>query len=196
LLPKVRLAVASDVRWITGKFWARRRFAAIAWSAVVTTCLLFAPTSTIAQTTLRVATSDTLPGFHVGDLPRYLAQQMSRVMLSEWRFEPAAAAASPALDRVEWSFKLSPYAGGEELSFVRPNMAQRIFGAHRPVTVEARLYLNGEYQTTVEQQATIEGGPDDPDLAAAVAQVTRNLLGSQGALRAIDQPQAPSERAR
>jgi hypothetical protein len=121
---------------------------------------------------------------------------MEQARLAEWRFEPAAAARGPALDRVEWSFKLNPYAGGEQRRFVRPHMDQRTFGAHRPVTIEARLYLNGEYQTVVEQQATIEGGPDDPDLAAAVAEVTRNLLGRQGAYHAIDRGQAPSQRVR
>ena len=29
--------------------------------------------------------------------------------------------------------------------------------------------MNGKYQTLVEKQAVIEGGPTDPDLAAAVA---------------------------
>jgi hypothetical protein len=86
-------------------------------------------------------------------MPRYLSQQMEQVRFSEWRFEPAGANGL-APDRVEWSFTMNPYAGGEQRSFVRPHMEQRIFGAHRPVTIEARLYLSGEYQTMVEQQAT------------------------------------------
>jgi hypothetical protein len=139
----------------------------------------------MAQIILQIAAGDTLPGFHIGDLPRYLARQMAEVQLADWRFEPATGS-GPALDRVEWRFKVSPYAGGEQRNFVRPHMDQRIFGAHRPVTIEARLYLKGEYQTIVEQQATIAGGPADPDLAAVVASVTRNLLGPQGAYRAID----------
>jgi hypothetical protein len=72
-------------------------------------------------------------------------------------------------------------------------MAERIFGAHRPVTIEARLYLNGEYQTLVEKQAVIGGGPDDTNLAAAIASVTQNLLGSQGAHRAIDSGRHPTQ---
>ena len=56
-------------------------------------------------------------------------------------------------------------------------MAEWVFGVRRPITIEARLYLNGEYQILVEKQAVIRGGPDDPDLAAAVASVTQNLLG-------------------
>jgi hypothetical protein len=148
-----------------------------------------------ASTTLNVQAVDTLPGFHLADLPRYLALHMADAHLADWRFEPAAGSAS-APDRIEWSFKWSPYAGGEVRSFARPHMADRIFGVHRPVTIEARLYLNGEYQTLVEKQAVIEGGPDDPDLAAAVVSVTQNLLGAQGAYRAIDSGLHPASRAR
>jgi hypothetical protein len=35
--------------------------------------------------------------------------------------------------------------------------------------IEVRLYLNGKYRRLVKKKAIIEGGPDDPDLAAAVA---------------------------
>ena len=62
-------------------------------------------------------------------------------------------------------------------SFVPPYMNDKTFGVHRPITIEARLYLNGVYQTHVKETAIIEGGPDDPDLAAAVASLTQNLLG-------------------
>jgi len=59
------------------------------------------------------------------------------------------------------------------------------FGVHRPITIEARLYLNGKYQTLVKEKAIIQGGPDDPDLAAAVANLTQNLLNPSGAYRSI-----------
>ena len=77
-------------------------------------------------------------------------------------------------------------------TFVRPHMAERTFAAHRAITIEARLYLNGEYQTLVKQQAVVQGGPGDPDLATAVASVTQNLLGPQGAFRAIDSGRRPA----
>ena len=76
-------------------------------------------------------------------------------------------------------------------SFMRPHMAERIFGVHRPITIEARLYLNGKYQILVEKQAVIQGGPDDPDLAAAVASVTQNLLGPRGAFHAVESGRCP-----
>ena len=168
------------------------RAALVAQSALAVSLSLFAPANAAAPLTLQVETSDTLPGFHLGDLPRYLALHMAEARLVDWRFEPAAEKGS-APDRIEWKFKLNPYAGGEVRNFTRPHMAERIFTAHRPITIEARLYLNGQYQTLVETQAIIQGGPDDPDLAAAVASVTQDLLGPQGAFRAIDSGPLPTQ---
>ncbi len=81
---------------------------------------------------------------------------------------------------------MSPYAGGEVRNFVHTFVYERQLGVHRPITIEARLYLSGEYQTLVEQQAIIYGGPNDPELAAAVASATQNLLGPSGAYHATD----------
>ena len=97
-------------------------------------------------TTLQVAISDTLPGLHRADLPRHLAQWMAEAQLPEWRFAPVADSGA-ARDRIEWSFKLNPYAGGEVRKFAPSRPAERTLGASRPITIEARLYLNGEYQT-------------------------------------------------
>jgi hypothetical protein len=164
----------------------------VAQLALVAAVLLFAPVNAEEPMTLQVEAFGALPGFHLGALPRYLAPHMAGARLADWRFEPAAHKGS-APDRVEWRFKLNPYAGGEVRNFIRPHMAERTFAAHRPITIEARLYLNGEYQTLVKQQAVIQGGPDDPDLLAAVASVTQNLLGPQGAFRAIDSGRAPAQ---
>jgi hypothetical protein len=165
-------------------------------AALAAIVFLFAPAvAAAAPLTLQVEVSDTLPGFHIGDLPRYLALHMAEARLADWRFEPAADNGSAA-DRVEWTFKLNPYAGGEVRNFTRPHMAERTFGAYRPVTIEARLFLNGQYQTLVEKQAVLQGGPGDPDLAAAVASATQDLLGPQGAFRAIDTGRAPAQGSR
>jgi hypothetical protein len=141
--------------------------------------------SAAAQTTLQVAAAHGLPGLHHSALARFIAAHMAGAGLADWRFEPAAGDAIAA-DRVEWTFRLNPYAGGEVRNFAHTSTDEWRFGVHRPVTIEARLYLNGEYQTLVEIQAIIQGGADDPDLAAAVENVAQNLLGPTGAYRAID----------
>jgi hypothetical protein len=89
---------------------------------------------------------------------------------------------------------LNPYAGGEVRSFVHSLSHEDWFGANHPVTIEAKLYLGGEYQTLVEGQATVRGGPNDPGLASAVVSATQSLLGPSGAYRAIGMGLAPVDR--
>jgi hypothetical protein len=174
---------------------AWRRVAVVGWLALVAAFGPFATAPAAASSTLEVEASNVLPGFHRGDLPRYLAQHMAEARLSDWHFEPGAGN-TRAADRVEWSFRLNPYAGGEVRSFARSLFGERKFDAPRPITIEARLYLNGEYQTIVEEQAIVRGGPNDPDLAAVVAKITQNLLGSSGAYRGIDIGQHRADPAR
>jgi hypothetical protein len=173
--------------------WLRFDRVALAAGLVLAATLVPFPATAAASVTLRVEAADTLPGFHLADVPRYLALHMAEARLVDWHFEPAADEGSSP-DRVEWTFRLNPYAGGEVRSFMRPHMAERIFGVHRSITIEVRLYLNGKYQTLVEKQVVIQGGPDDPDLAEAVASLTQNLLGASGAYRAIDSRQRPAYR--
>jgi len=145
--------------------------------------------------TLKVEAAHGLPGLHHSALCRFLAAHMTDVRLADWRFEPGEGDGA-APNRVEWTFKLNPYAGGEVRQFVREPVAEQGFGVHRPVTIEVRLYLNGEYQTLFEQQAMVQGGPNDLELAAAVASATQGLLGSSGAYRAINVRQLPAHGAR
>jgi hypothetical protein len=162
-------------RKLSYRFW----FCRAAWVArlvLVVTLIPFASAIAAAATTLQVEAATGLPGFHRGDLQRYLVVHMAEARLGEWRFEPAADNGSAA-NRVEWSFKLNPYAGGEVRNFAHTSVDEWELGLRRPITIEARLYLNGEYQTLVEAQAIFRGGPSDPALATAVASVTQNLLG-------------------
>jgi hypothetical protein len=135
---------------------------------------------------LTVDALGTPPGFKPADLPRYLAARMQEAGLAAWQFAPAAEHAAPSPDRVEWRFRLNPYAGGHLREFIPVPTLQRLFAVHRLITVELRLYLDGEYQTATLGQATIQGGPDDKNLAAFVVQLSQQLLDETGAYRAID----------
>lgn len=135
--------------------------------------------------TLKVEAVTGLPGLNHSDLCRFLAAHMADARLADWRFEPADGDIA-APNRVEWTFRLNPYAGGEVRQFVREPVMEEGFGVHRPVTIESRLYLNDQYQTVVKQRALVQGGPNDPELAAAVASTTESLLGHSGAHRTCD----------
>jgi hypothetical protein len=145
--------------------------------------------------TLKVEALHGLPGLHHSALCRFLAAHMADARLTDWRFEPAEGDVA-APNRVEWTFRLNPYAGGEVRQFAREPVREEGFGVHRPVTIEARLYLNDKYQTLIERQAMVQGGPNDTELAAAVASATESLLGPSGAYRAIDMRQLPAHGAR
>jgi hypothetical protein len=180
---------------VTSPVLTWRRVVLVASWALALTYGQLSSTAGAAQVTLQVGASQGLPGLHHSELSRFIAEHMAEAGLANWRFEPAAGDAIAA-DRVEWTFRLNPYAGGEVRNFARTLTDERRIGVHRPVTIEARLYINGEYQTLVEKQAVIQGGADDPDLAAAVQNVTQNLLGPTGAYRAIDMGQHQGRQAR
>jgi hypothetical protein len=157
------------------------------WRLALALVAAFVPLTPTAASLLEVEGSGAVPGFHSSEQLRgYLTLQMAETQPVNWRFEPAATGDAPAPDRVKWRFKLQPYAGGEVRTFVPPRMDDKTFGVHRPITIEARLYRNGEYQTRVRGKAIIQGGPDDPDLAVAIARLTQNLLGPTGAYRSIN----------
>ena len=169
------------------------RAAPVAMLALVALVWPFASGDAGPPITLKVEAVHGLPGLNHSALSRFLAAHMADAGLTDWRFEPVEGDPE-APNRVEWTFRLNPYAGGEVRNFVGKPVNKEGFGVHRPVTIEARLYLNGEYQTLVERQAMIQGGPNDPEFAAAVASAAESLLGSSGAYRAIDTGHHPASR--
>jgi hypothetical protein len=119
---------------------------------LIPTIAAFAPSYAAEPITLKIEAIRGLFGLPHSALSRFLAAHMAEVGLADWRFAPAAGDAS-APDRVEWTIRLNPYAGGEVRNFVHTLFYEQRLGVHRPVTIEARLYLNGQYQTLVQKQA-------------------------------------------
>jgi hypothetical protein len=177
----------------TSRLGRHRRTPWVARLVLAATLVPFVSAVAAAAMTLQVEAANGLPGFHRADLSRYLAAHMAETGIPDWRFAPAEGDSS-ALDRVEWSFKSNPSAGGEVRNFAHNSGYERELGLHRPITIEARLYINGEYQTLVATQVIFHGGPNDPALAAAIASATQSLLGPSGAYRAIEtgRPAYPS----
>jgi hypothetical protein len=154
-----------------------RRILAVIGSAMV----LGAPLAAFAAspdsgTVLSVSVQGWLPGFDTKDLPPFIAEEMNAAAVAGWRFAPAGDGASQAPNRVEWRFKPNPYAGGptlHRLGFVRE--IDQIFGVHRPISVEVRLYINGEYQLLESAEPTLQGGTRDPDLRKQIVTLTQSL---------------------
>jgi hypothetical protein len=137
------------------------------YAAALAQVIVFAPTVPsfgATSITLAVEKFGALPGFHSSQLRRYLAVHMPEARLADWRFEPAA---------------------GDPRNFACPRADDTTLGARRPITIELRLYRGGEYQTLVSGRAVNQGGPDDLELAAAVANLTKDLPGASGAYRSV-----------
>jgi hypothetical protein len=127
-------------------------------------------------TELTVVVQGWVPGFGKPELPPFIANEMNEAGVADWRFVPAASDAQPAPNRIEWRFKPNPYAGG--ITLHRPGGEREIdqtFGVHRPISVEVRLYLNGEYQLLESAQPTLQGGARDRDLQQEIISLTRML---------------------
>jgi len=121
-----------------------------------------------------------VPGFTKDELSNYLCRQMTASHLTGWHFLPTSMATTGGdqpSNRIVWHFKLLPYAGGGT-RYIGPAMskARELFGVGRPVSIDAKIFLNDEFEATTFDQATIKGGPDDPGLAAAVQKVMKSVV--------------------
>lgn len=142
--------------------------------------LLLAGPALAGPVTLAVVARDPLPGFRPEAVAPYLATRMEATYLANWNF---VAGTGP--DRVEWHFTLDPFAGGAVRQYFPQAQVQRLFGGRHRVSAELILYRDGQYQTTLFGQATIQGGASDPDLSDFVKHLTEQMLGEGGALDAI-----------
>lgn len=136
--------------------------------------------------TIAVEADGELPGFEIADAPAWLAQQMEQIALPGWHFaarDPGAAAP----DRVEWRFELLPYAGGGVRQFF-PQPGANALKARHLVTAEARLYLNGQYQTLTLGEEAVAGGADDRALAGFIVRTTRMLQDAWQATEVVEPP--------
>jgi hypothetical protein len=150
-----------------------RRLALMAAAALFAMFIPFASVFGGTSVTLGVHADGTLPGFHRSEVPHYVARQMEGSRLAAWRFKPVSGGGKPT-HRVEWSFKLAPYAGGEVRSF---GPHRNALGVRRPIAIEARLYLHAKYQRHVSGRVMYKGHTYDPDLGAVISGLTQNLLG-------------------
>ncbi len=149
---------------------------------------LFCACPALAQpTTISVQAHGELPGFETGEAAPWLAARMTEGDFDHWRFVPGDPA-RPSPNRIEWNFEVLPYAGGEVRHFIPMgealgDMDVHLQGRHHLISAEARLFLNGEYQTVTLAQDQVRGGAGDPDLRDFIITTTQML---DNAWHAID----------
>jgi hypothetical protein len=142
--------------------------------------VLLAPLPAFAQGTLAVQAFGALPGFRIEEAAPWLAAQMEKSG-GTWHFAPRNTDAA-APDRVEWTFEILPYAGGQVRQFFPMPGAGKMLGAKRLIAAQAKLYIKGQYQTVTLGQEAVAGGSGDPLLAAFIIRVTQSLMNGYAAI--------------
>jgi hypothetical protein len=124
---------------------------------------------------MAVEITGSVPGLGGAELGRYVAEQMNAARVG-WQFAAVPNAASEP-NRVEWSFTTGPSATGavRTYGFSRA-MMERLVGAHHYVTIEAKLYYHGQYQTVMLGHVTIGAAVPDPDLTTLIGKMTRLVM--------------------
>ncbi len=155
-------------------------FRLLFWGALVIGSSAFADPPDVAPTdasvTLAVVIEGSLPGFTQDQLAAFVCQEMTASHAASWHFVPASDAASSP-NRVVWRFKLLPYAGGA-VKYIGPALSrvESAFGARRAVGIDAKIYLNGKYQSSTFDQATIKGSVADPTFGATIRKIMHSII--------------------
>jgi hypothetical protein len=141
--------------------------------------------------TVSVEVEGAIPGFTNDQLSAYVSQQMADAHLTAWRFAPVVPATetNPPPNRVVWHFKTLPFAGGA-VRYIGPALskARDLFGVGRPIGVDAKIFLNGQYQSTSFDQATIKGGPHDAGLSDIIKKVMNSIVANAFAAEPVNGP--------
>jgi hypothetical protein len=142
------------------------------------------PQTSIGQTSqplaVVVAAHGSVPGVKDADLNRFLADTMNAGVQGPWRFEPAPPGASKAPNRIEWSIRSMTSAEGTVRSFGFARAAiDRMMGKHQLLSIDATLFLGGQYQNAAHSEVPATKEAQNPELVADVVRSTQQLMGSQ-----------------
>jgi hypothetical protein len=121
-----------------------------------------------------------VPGFTKDQLSAYLCRQMEASHLTGWHFVPTSLAPTGGdqpSNRIVWHFKPLPYGGGGT-RYIGPALskARELFGVGRAISIDAKIFLNDEFEATTFDQVTVKGGQDDPGLTAAVQKIMKSVV--------------------
>lgn len=111
-----------------------------------------------------------VPGFTQAKLSQYLADQMQKSDNISWHFLPNVKGSSP--NRIVWKFRVlnAVWKGGTHMGFPSPSYSMSYLKA------EAKLYLNGEYQMTIDTHPSALSGDEDQSIAEMARQVVHTFF--------------------
>jgi hypothetical protein len=124
-----------------------------------------------------VRATGSVPDLAPEDLPGFVAATLNASHPDRWHFEVAGPGVAVPGYRIDWRFKRNAYAAGTVRSygFSRAQM-ERLVGSRNSLTIEARLFLKGQYQTLVLESVTLTEGARSPKLAEKIVKIARELM--------------------
>ncbi|MGB8364976.1 MAG: hypothetical protein ACLQUZ_12450 [Rhizomicrobium sp.] len=168
--------------------------AGFAWYFAGAVAMAAPPDAAGPPVTIYVQARQNLEGFRGDELPNFLAQTMSGAQAGPWRFAAAAPAGAPRPNRVEWSFVPGADAAGSVRTYgFSRAMMERLVGSNRVYSIEARLFLNGQYEALASGQFRETEDPQNPELIQEVTVIARTLMATPGV---IDRASKPDTAAR
>ncbi len=139
--------------------------------------LLSPPSAHASPPVVAVYADGDLPDIPSAAMNAALAAAMSQVSPSGWRFVAGEQGRPLAGDRITWRIHAIPHAGDRwhRIGRLLSPFEDR-FGRYVYVSAEVRLFLGGAYQATSFATGEVQGGAQDPKLAAFVKSLTSPLL--------------------
>jgi hypothetical protein len=133
-----------------------------------------------------VVAHGSVPGIRDADLNRFLADTMNGGVQGPWHFEPAPAGGTKAPNRIEWSIRSMTSAEGTVRSFGFARAAiDRMMGKHQILSIEATLFLGGQYQNASHSEVPATKEAQNPELAADVVRSTQQLMPATDATKPL-----------
>ena len=151
-------------------------------SIILTTAIIFAffatdaaaatPSASPESSTIVVEVSGTVPGYTQAQLAGYLARRMQEEIAAPWHFVASQPAGQTAPNRAVWSFKTlrKVWKGGSHSGFPSPVNLETYLRA------EVKLYLNGNYQMTMDTHPSVGDEPDNKALSGMVHDAAHALF--------------------
>jgi hypothetical protein len=156
----------------------RRAFILGRRAAMVLFCLLssilypLVASAAADATTVVVEVSGSVPGLSQAQLSGFLVSKMQQESPSAWHFAAGKAGEQAPPNRVVWSFKTlrKVWGGSSHNGFPAPGHAVTYLRA------EAKLYLQGDYQMTMDTHPSVGGENSMDALSDIVHNVSRALF--------------------
>ncbi len=113
-----------------------------------------------------------VPGFSQAQLSQFLVRKLQEDTASHWHFSAANQVEHEFPNRLVWSFKTIDHVwkGGSHMGFSSPPRSETYLRS------EVKLYLNNDYQMTLDMHPSMMSGGDRNELSEMASKVAHAMF--------------------